>query len=235
MRTHRLGLLVSLIPLLTLAACSGWNSVETGERGALTFTPDECGRDGCDLDDPIVVGGSTIVTLESADSRYSVVGLTLISSDPYVLDVYPVYLGSSWSEWRVDGVGPGRADLIAIDEYGYEIDYIGVDVRFADYIYLEHTRGSAVGPSFDRQGFDEVWTVNAGRDVAFDVTPMLGGRDLMGQLAYAVEIDEVLFASSDPGARLDLGHVSFNAPAGEYAVFFTAPDGMTLSVLFVVQ
>ena len=77
--------------------------------------------------------------------RTSVVGLTLISSDPYVLEVYPVYQGSTFSEWRVDGVGPGRADLIAIDGYGYEIDYTGVEVRFADYVYLNHTRGSAVG------------------------------------------------------------------------------------------
>ena len=73
MRNHRFLSFALLVPLLGLAACEGWNYVETGERGKLSFTPDECGRaSGCDLDDAFAIGGSALVRLDAVDANADV-------------------------------------------------------------------------------------------------------------------------------------------------------------------
>jgi hypothetical protein len=235
MRNNRLLQLVSLVPLLTSAACTGWNSVETGARGALTFTPDECGRDNCDLYDTLAVGGSSLVRIEAVDDNRGVGGLTLISANPAIVDVYFVDQGAFSSDWEIVGNNAGWADLIVIDPYGYEVDHITIEVGWVDYLELDHGRGNAVGPTQDVPGFDEIWYVNAYETVSFDANPVRIGGYLMGRLSYGVVIDEALANALDADARLQEGHLSFAAPAGEYAVDFMAPDGATLYVLFVVQ
>lgn len=209
--------------------------METGARGALTFTPDECGRDNCDLYDTLAVGGWSSVRVEAVDDNLSVSGLTLISANPAIVDVYPTYQGSLWSDWQIVGYNPGWVDLIVIDPLGYEVDHITIEVGYVDYLELDHVRGNAVGPTQDVQGFDEVWYVNAYETVSFDANPVRIGGYLMGRMSYGVVIDEALANALDSDARLEEGHLSFAAPSGEYAVDFTSPDGATLYVLFVVQ
>ena len=52
----------------------------------------------------------------------------------------------------------------------------------------------AVGPE-RRDGFDEVWTVNAYDHVKFQVEPVQSGRRMMGAVGYAVDIDRALYQS----------------------------------------
>jgi hypothetical protein len=212
------------------AAC---NTVTTGDRGVLTFTPDECGRDSCDLGDELVVGGSTRVSLDDVDRHGDVDGLTLITDDPSVLRVDLIDRGSFTSEWRVTAVGPGWARLIAIDGAGYEVDSTDVEARHPDRLAMDRRWGQAVKSS--RFGVDEVWTVEAGQDVRFDVRPVRHGWDMMGRVAYFVEIDEILHEGLAPEVDLVHGELGFRVPAGEYPVTFTAPDGTFIAVLIVAQ
>ncbi len=230
MRNERLSWFASVLPLALLAAC---NTITTGDNGVLTFTPDDCGKSSCSLDEELVIGGSTVVTLDDAGEG-DVDDLTLISSDPYVLRVELVERGAFDSEWRVTGTGAGSAEIIAIDAYGYEIDYTEVEVRRADKLALDREGGNAVGPSV-RVNFDEVWTVNAGEDVSLHASPYRNGWKLMGRVSYDVSIDEILFDGLSPGARVELGELRFNVPYGEYPVTFRAPDGTAVDVLIVAQ
>jgi hypothetical protein len=213
-----------------LSAGCDWNTVSTGDHGVLTFTPDDCGQDGCDLRDSIVVGGSAKVTLDTVDDAYDVDGITLISSAPSVLRVEAEYRGSLWSDWRITGVGRGYAELIAIDWNGYEIDHIEVYVDWADRLTLDQRFGDAVGPEVS-PGFDQVWTVNAYEDVGFQVEAIADGDRMMGELGFAVDIDEALFASLRSGSDLAYGELYFNVAPGDYDVRFTAPDSTTMNVL----
>lgn len=236
MRTLSLRWLASLLPVLSLSACEGWNHVETGAYGVLTFTPNDCGRAaGCDLDVPIVVGGRAQLDLDTVDDHADVEGITLIASAPWVLDVVPRTTGALWSEWDLIGTDAGWTDLIAIDKFGYEVDYVTVEVRRPEALALEPAYGDAVGPTSDREGYAEVWTVNAGAEVAFDVRPWRGARELMGRVEYDVVIDELLLAALTPDARLVEGYLAFRIAAGEYPVRFVAPDGTVLDVLIVAR
>jgi hypothetical protein len=236
MRTHRLLSSFALLPLLVLAACDGWNYVETGERGKLTFTPDECGRaSGCDLDDAFVVGGAVTVSLDSVDSAADVHNVTLISSNFDVVDVWLEDDGDHDSKWRVNALRAGYAELIAIDQYGYEIDWVEIEVRRADRLELDLVNGEAVGATSARPGYDEVWTIAAGQRVTFEAAARRSNTSLMGEVTYDVVIDEVLLASQNVGADITHGRLDFDVPAGEYGLELRGADGMLLRVLFIAQ
>lgn len=219
---------------LTTAACEGWNHVETGERGLLEFTPSDCGRENCDLDVPLAIGGATEVRVEAVDD-HELGDLTLISSDPYVVDVFLVEDGFYSQDWLIVGYDVGRADIVAIDAYGFEVDYIIVDVRAATSIYLEREAGAADGPTAD-EAFDEIWTIAAGTRVEFQARPFRAYEgELMGRLEYFVEIDDALARALDPRADLVAGELAFVAPLGDHSITFFAPDGTRLDILFRVQ
>jgi hypothetical protein len=230
---RKLGLLVTLLPVLAISACDGWNSVEHGRYDVLTFTPDDCARSSCDLDDSIVVGGTFTVKLEAVNGG-NIDGLTLISSDPWVMDVYPLDWGAYSADFEVIGTGQGWADLIAIDRYGYEVDYITIRVQHADHLYLDMAGGNADLAAESVPG-GEVWNVTAGERVVFDVEASSGSWEMMGRLGFDVVIDELLLAAMDVDARLNEGHLSFLAPAGTHDVAFVAPDGTRLDVRFIAR
>ena len=221
---------MTLLSALGLSACNGWNSVEHGEYDVLTFTPDDCGRASCDLDDPIAVGGTFRVTLDAVDNG-SVFGLTLISSNPYIMDVRPI--DSFSEEYEVYGNGAGWADLIAIDGAGYEIDYITIRVAHPQRLSLDPTSGRA-----ERAGITagrEVWRLTAGELVTFDVEASSSGVEMMGRLVLDVYLDQLFLDAMTADARLTEGHLSFQVPAGTYDITFIAPSGMALDLRFIAE
>jgi hypothetical protein len=232
---NRLPLIVTTVSLLSAAACD-WNQVEHGRYDVLTFTPDDCGREGCDLDDEIAVGGALTVQIEAVDGDDDVFGLTLISSDPYVIDVYPIYEGSFWSEYEVIAYGAGWADLIAIDGAGYEVDYVTVYVAHPDTLFLHDRVGNAGWADRSRPEADETWTVRAGELVSLEARPAYDGFEMMGRMTFDVEIDESLLVTLDPASRLTEGRLDFRPTAGTHDVrFVSTMDGTTLDARFIAQ
>jgi hypothetical protein len=233
MRSKVLGLGL-VVPLALLAAC---NEVTTGEYGALTFTPDSCGDNGCSLDDRLIAGASVNVTLDDATRPHENVDLsdlTLISDDPTVARVEVVERSGLTSEWKVIGVNPGYAHLIAIDLGGYEIDRTDIQVGRIDRFQVRNAAATSVRTA-DRAGFDQVWTVRAGAVADLTVEPFDDG--IMGRFKFHVDIDRVMFATMSPAQAKDLenGHMVFNVAAGEYTVTFTASDGSTFDLLVIAQ
>ena len=233
MRSKVLGLGL-VVPLAMLAAC---NEVTTGEYGALTFTPDSCGQSGCSLDNRLIAGASVNVTLDDATHPHENVDLsdlTLITDEPGVVRVEMVERSAFNSEWKVSGVNPGLAHLIAIDRGGYEIDRTDIQVGRIDRFQVVNGAPTSVRTA-DRPGFDQVWTVRAGALADLKIEPFDDG--IMGRFKFHVDIDEALFAAMSPTQAKDLenGHLVFNVPAGEYDATFTASDGTTFDLLVIAQ
>jgi hypothetical protein len=215
------------------AGCD-WNSVETGANDIVEFIPDECGNvGGCDLTAGLVVGGTTLVELDAVDVEDDVSDLHLESSDPWIADVIGQDLGSFRPSFRVEGVNAGYVDLIAVDDWGYAVDWITIEVVEADRLYLEHHEGAASGPNaFPVDGFDEVWSINADEVVEYALLASDGPFDLMGEIDYFVEVDEVLAAGMTADADLGNGLLRFSVPAGDYGIRYTAPTGIYRDILF---
>ncbi len=226
-----------LVPLAMLAgAC---NTVTTGDSGVLTFTPDECGPGGCSLDDTLIVGGSTLVTLDDANDRHNnadLSDLTLITDNPGVVDVQVVKSSSFTSSFRVTGVAGGRAHLIAIDRGGYEVDRTDVVVGYADAFDIYRGSKGFVRDN-DRAGYDQVWITQASAENDMTIYALRHGDRLMGRFEYHVDIDRVLFdgISAVWKDSLAKGHMVFRVPPGEYPVTFTTPDGLPLRLLIVAK
>lgn len=232
MRSMVLGLGL-VVPLAMLAAC---NEVTTGEYGALTFTPDRCGANGCTLDNDLIVGATVNVTLDDAANPHSNVdlsNLTLITDAPDVVTVTAVQVSSFTSEWKVTGRASGSAHLIAIDQNGYEVDRTDLRVSaIHGYRLVDESEGAVRGA--DRPGYDQVWNVaaNGVGDFRLDIT----NADAMGFLQYHVDIDEALLAHTVFQNELPDGHLEFkNLPTGEYDAIFSAPDGSSFAILIVQQ
>jgi hypothetical protein len=216
-------------PLLAasfLAACD----TETGANGLVLFTPQDCGNaPSCDLDNGVAVGGSLWIELDGAEG-VDIDGVTMISSDPGVFDVIG-YRPGTWPEFEILGIGAGYADMIVIDRHGVEMDYSEIEVSNTSEIDIVSTDGDAIGP-FVESGYDQVWEVNAGRLVAFDVLSQDGfGTSLVGEIDWLVEIDEILLASMDSDADVARGRLRFRIATGEYPVSFYSPSGTALRAL----
>jgi hypothetical protein len=232
MRSMVLGLGL-VVPLAMLAAC---NEVTTGEYGALTFTPDHCGPQGCSLDDQLILGATVNVTLDDAADPHAgadLAGLTLITDEPGIVGVQVVEASSFHSEWKVTGRAPGVAHLIAIDEHGYEIDRTDISVGVIRSFEIDNTSSGAVRGA-DRAGYDQVWNVaqNGTGDFRLNVADV--GK--MGRLQYHVDIDEALLDHVVAKNELEDGRLVFqNLPTGEYDAIFSAPDGSSFAILIVQQ
>jgi hypothetical protein len=226
-------LIPCLLALPAVAACDGWNHVETGAYGQIEFTPDACGRSTCDLADALAVGGQALVSFDAVDDAFAVDDLVLISSNPGVVDVFLQPDGFD-PTYRFIARRPGRASLLVIDRHGYEVDYTTVDVNVAARLAVRHQSGEARGPFASADDIDERWVVPVGQRAAFEIIAVdRYGEQLMGELRYQVEIDQPLFDAMAPDAALDAGSLRFSAPAGAHTVDFTAPDGSCLRVGFV--
>ncbi|HVV84640.1 MAG TPA: hypothetical protein VHE35_16355, partial [Kofleriaceae bacterium] len=184
MRNRQLPLLLA-IPLVSLAACN-WNEVENGRLGKVQLTPSNCGLPGCDLDDGIAVGGTFDLTM-SGTAGVDVSDLQLVSSAPWIVDVISSDGLAGEPTFRIAGNGAGLADLVAIDRYGYEVDYLPVevaDIAAFDVITTADGMAQSTVP-----GIGEVIEVRGGTQVTLDVEGTSRGRALLGDVQYLVELD----------------------------------------------
>ncbi len=229
MRSPQLPLLLLALPLASLAACN-WNEVEDGRLGLLEMTPSECGQPGCDLDDGIAVGGTLDVSLRGKDGA-SASDLRLISSAPWIVDVIATEDTGLEPRFRIAGNAAGLADLIAIDRYGYEVDYLPVEVAT-----IAGFEVAAVADGMQMStvpGLGELIEVTAGTEVELDVEGTSRGRVLTGDVQLLVELDAALAAAMLPGSDPARGELHFRAPAGSHDVVFTAPGGARTQVRVV--
>jgi hypothetical protein len=216
------------LPLASLAACN-WNEVEQGRLGVVELTPSDCGQPGCDLDDGVAVGGSLEITLAGQDG-VDVSDLRLISSAPWILEVTEEQWGLE-PRFRVLGRGAGLADLIAIDRYGYEVDYLPVEVAT---ISAFEVVAIADGMTMSTvPGLGRLIEVPAGTELELEVDGTSRGRVLTGDVQLLVEIDGAIAAAMMPGSDPARGELRFRAPSGTHDLVFRAPGGASERVRIV--
>ena len=219
-----------LLAALSLTAC--WDVSTTGDNGVLTFTPQDCALDSCDLGGSLAVGGTATVQLAGAVEGQAIGDLTLISSDPGVIAVAPIDPGAG--RWQMIGVGNGPARLVAIDTDGHEVDSTTVRAEVAAALALDFSLAGDEVRTVDETG-NEVWSIDADELHWFQVVPESVGLPIMGAMSYAVNVDERLLGGQLVDDDLQRGDLNFLVPEGEYAVSFTSAQGLTLHVLFVAK
>jgi hypothetical protein len=227
---NSMGSILSLV--LLGSAC---NVTTTGDRGQLGFTPDDCGQTFCSLDLTLAAGTSMVVDIaevDGSDASYA----SLIADDSRVAVVFPVPLYAGDWRWQVRAIDEGRTILVALDPDGYEIDRTTLDVERPTRLGLDLSRGPAVEHAGMPVGL-EVWTVTAGRDVAFRVRPLdWAGGTMMGKVDLDADVDAALFAAMDPRARIGEGDLTLYPMApGDYGASFYGPFGMFLDVVLEVR
>ena len=214
----RLSALLLALPLTTAVACD-WNEVETGRNGLVELVPSECGRPGCDLDDGVAVGGALTITLQGVDGR-DADDLRLVSSAPWIVDV----IASDWSgfdpEFRIAGNGAGVADLIAIDSWGYEVDYLPIEVAAISDLAIE-----ANVDEVSVIGVDVAYAAAVGSELRLDTVGRSRGRELTGDVQYLAEIDQAIALAMLPDSDASRGRIRLTVPAGEHDIRLTAPGG----------
>lgn len=209
------------LPLATLAACN-WNEVEDGRLGVVELTPSDCGQPGCDLDDGIAVGGALDISLSGKDGA-DAYDLRLVSSAPWIVDVTASDPFGPSPRFRVQGTGAGVADLVVIDRYGYEIDYLPVEVAT---ISGFDVNAFAAGMTMTRvPGVGQVIEVTTGTEIELDVDGTSRGLVLTGEVQYLVEIDAAIAGTMKAGSAPARGELSFTAPSGAHDLVFRAPGG----------
>jgi hypothetical protein len=216
----------SLLAVLAAAAC---NLTTTGDRGVVTFTPDQCGQGFCSLGMDLAAGASIELTLGSVGGA-SLRGLALVSADPRVAVVFPL----AFDRWHVVGVGAGRAYLRVVDRDGLHVDGTHLFVVMPSRLALERVHGSAfarlVVPG------EEIWVAPAAADLVFRVRPIDDfGGGLMGKLDLSTEIDSLLYDALAPSSRLTEGELVFRPMApGDYWMTVTSPNDF-LDVSFEIR
>jgi hypothetical protein len=219
MRTSKLPLLLAL-PFASLAACN-WNEVEQGRLGKVEMTPSNCGQPGCDLDDGIAVGGALDLEVRGKGGL-DVSDLRLVSSAPWIVDVVTTDDFGTPS-FSLRGNAPGLADLIAIDRWGYEVDYLPVEVAAIADFEVSAVADGMIESSLP--GLGRVFEVNADTDVRLDVAGTSRGRALTGEVQLLVTLDAALAVAMLPGSDPARGELHFRAPAGAHDVAIVAPGG----------
>jgi|GEM_PF-2751850 len=216
--TLRLASLLLALPLTSLVACT-WNEVETGRNGLIELTPTECGKDGCDLDDGVAVGGSVLLTLRGVDGK-DASDLRLVSSAPWIVDVVSSDFGGIDPEFRIVGGEAGRADLIAIDQWGYQIDYLPIEVAAISDVAID-----ANVDELTVIGVDVAYQAPVGSELRLDVVGLSRGRELTGDVQYLAELDAAIAQGVMAGSDVSRGHLKLIVPAGDHDLRFTAPGG----------
>jgi hypothetical protein len=224
--------MASLLPLVLAAAC---NVTTTGDRGEVTFTPDDCGQSFCSLDFDLAAGASMDVEIDALSPDLDPARLNLYAANGGVAVVVPI-VSSGASRWRVIGVDAGRTSLIVVDHRGVHIDVTDLEVRRPSRLGLSLQHGPAVEHGGTPFGF-EVWTVGAASWVDFHVRPLdFAGGEMMGKLDLDVDLDADLFAALDPAARLGLGELAIRPMApGDYTASFYDAHGLVLDVVLEVR
>lgn len=214
--------------LLLGSAC---NVSTTGDRGQLTFTPDDCGQAFCSLDEELAAGTSMIVDLQGVDGS-DASHLDLLATDSRVAVVVPVPLFFGDLRWQVFAVDEGWTSLVAVAPSGREIDRTSLRVERPARLGLTHRRGSAAQHAIGPDGV-EVWTVSAADSVGFRVRPLDGaGYEMMGKVDLSADVDAGLFVALDPSASLGEGELEVRPMApGDYGASFYDAQGRYLDVV----
>lgn len=228
MRTAQLPLFLAL-PLASVTACT-WNTVADGRLGRLEMIPSDCGQPGCDLGDGIALGGALDLALRGK-AGVDASDLHLVSSAPWIVDVLSTEASGTEPRFRIVGNGAGLADLSAVDRYGYEVDYVPVEVATIAGFDVAATADGMVESTVP--GVGQVFEVTAGTDVRLEVDGTSRGRVLTGDVQLLVEIDAALAAAMLPGSDPARGELHFEAPAGTHDLAFTAPGGAREQVRIV--
>jgi hypothetical protein len=216
--------------VVALAAC---NTSTEGANGNVLFTPDNCGRIGCNFDDSIGVGGTIEMYITGRDG-VSTAGATIESDDPAVLEIATIPDVGGRPTWELFGASAGVGRLTVYDANDAVLDFIEIGVQELSALGAENILGDAVGPA-DDPSYDEVWTVNADQAVSFQITPLIGeGVPTMGKYTYTATIDQGI---EDGLLDEDLseGYLYFQVPAGEYAASFEDDYGHAIDLLIVAQ
>jgi hypothetical protein len=215
-------LLVATASLLTAAACS---EVEEGRYGIVDFVPDDCGDVYCTFDDDLAIGATTDVYLSGNDGQY-VDDLELVSSDPSVVEVIGRD-GGSTPRFTVVGTGRGRADLIAVDRRGDEVDFMSLDVAPVDAVEFL-VNGERVVEDVLYQGERMPrYAVAAGAEIVLVLRPI----DRLGDLDQDVALPPALVGRLDPDSDVEDGKVVLSPPAGEHVLLFSTGDGGSWPVM----
>jgi hypothetical protein len=217
-------LLLATASLVTVAACS---EVEEGRYGIVDFVPDDCGNVYCSFDDDLAIGGTTDVYLSGNDGQY-VDDLELVSSNPSVFEVVGRD-GGSTPRFTILGRGRGRADLIAIDRDGDEVDYMSLDVSPIDDVDFWVTGDDVRGPD------DTVYqgarmpryTVAAGTRVELVIRPVAR----LGEIEHELLLPPALAGRLDADSDVADGKVVLSAPAGQHELRFFTGSGTSWPVL----
>ena len=228
MRSSPLPLLLLALPFASLAACT-WNEVEDGRLGRLEMIPSECGQPGCDLDDGIAVGGSLDLSLRGKDG-FDASDLRLVSSAPWIVDIIASETFGSEPSFRIVGNNAGDADLIAVDRYGYEVDYLPVEVAA-----IAGFDVAAIGDGLTMTAVvgAQLLEVTTGTEVTLDVDGTARGRVLTGDVLLLTQLDGPLATALLPDSDAGRGQLHFRAPSGTNDVRFTAPGGARQTVRVV--
>lgn len=232
LRLNTLSVLAFALPLSLVAACD-WSEVEQGQNGLLELVPSDCGRSYCDLDDGLATGGEVSIALRGRDAT-SAYGLTLISSAPWIAEVVAVEDDGFEPRFRVLGTGAGRVELIAIDDLGYEVDWLPLDVATIGDLEVSLVGDGATPLAV--VGADSAFELTRGAEVVLDVLGTARGLDLTGEVAYIVTLDAAV--ASALGADSDLAHghlVLRDLAPGDHGVTFIAPGGATERIRLVVR
>jgi hypothetical protein len=208
--------LASLLPLpaLLLAAC---NEVETGRYGLVEFVPDDCGMAFCDLDDRLAVDATTDVYINGAGGQ-SVDDLFIRTSAPWIAEVIDERDDGLSPRVTIAGNAPGPVDLLAVDRWGYVVDYVSFEVAATDQLLVDVWGSSVDGPHLATDA-DDLYFIGANTEIEIDVSAMLDGSELMGKKSYSVVIDADLVLGLESGDDLADGHFRVRVPAGEHDLY----------------
>jgi hypothetical protein len=220
---HSTRLLSFLAATSLLAAC---NEVETGRYGLVEFVPDDCGAAFCDLDDRLAVDATTDIYINGADDQ-DVDDLYIRTSAPSIAEVIDERDDGLSPRVTLVGNAPGRVDLLAVDRYGYVVDYTSFEVAAPDELRVD-VWGSAVdGPHLSTDA-DDLYFVTAGTEIEIDTGALAGGSELMGRKSFSLVIDADLLFGLAEGDSLDDGNFRLRVPAGEHDLYIATGSAYRL-------
>src|SRR5688500_15266002 len=142
---HTSSRLASFLAVSSFALLAACNEVETGEYGLIDFVPDDCGQAFCDFDDRLAVDATTDVRLSGTD-EHDADGLFIRTSSPWVAEVIAEDPDTAFPRVTLVGNAPGEVDLLAIDSWGYVVDYITIEVAAPDAIGVDVIGSTVDGP-----------------------------------------------------------------------------------------
>ena len=220
---------LALTALLSAAAC---NSSTEGAFGNVAFTPLECGRVLCTLDESVGVGGTINLRIAGLKGM-TTVAATVSSEEVDLVSVFPV-ADQDQPTWEIEALGPGTAIINVHGVDSQLMDFVELSIREPAYLSAKNILGDAVGPS-DNPNYDEVWIVNADQEVSFQMTAINSDdQPLMGKFSFDATLD-IGLENGLLDTDLGRGYLHFNVPAGDYLATFKEVHGREIRMLIVSQ